>query len=161
MTEREAMPYEDLGAWFTDDLLPGWTRYWSEAPAAPPKPPWYRNSRVLLAMITAAAATLVVATALLVTLSSADFNQTRELRSINPAPIEPAIETAPIAAPPAPEAQAETEAEPPAAADPTASADAPPPPPAPRVVDSNNSDGPRMNVTRAPMSFTPGQIPAS
>ena len=155
------MPYEDLGAWFTDDLLPGWTRYWSEAPAAPPKPPWYRNSRVLLAMITAAAATLVVATALLVTLSSADFNQTRELRSINPAPIEPAIETAPIAAPPAPEAQAETEAEPPAAADPTASADAPPPPPAPRVVDSNNSDGPRMNVTRAPMSFTPGQIPAS
>jgi len=156
------MPYEDLGAWFTDDLLPGWTRYWNEAPAAPPKPPWYRNSRVLLAMITAAAATLVVATALLVTLSSADFNQTRQLRSINPAaPIAPATETAPIAAPPSPEAQAETEAEPPAAADPNASADAPPPPPAPRLVDSNNSDGPRMNVTRAPMSFTPGQIPAN
>jgi predicted lipid-binding transport protein (Tim44 family) len=159
MSEREAMPYEDLGAWFTDDLRPGWARYWSEAPAAPPKPPWYRNSQVLLAMITAAAATLVAATALLVTLSSADFNQTRQLRSINPAPLAPASEAAPIAAPPSPEAQAETEAEPPAAADPTASADAPPPPPAPRVVNSNNSDGPRMNVTRAPMSFTPGQIP--
>ena len=65
MTEREALPYEDLGAWFTDDLRPGWARYWSQAPAAPPKPPWYRNPRVLLAVITVAAAALVVAAALL------------------------------------------------------------------------------------------------
>lgn len=158
MTEREAMPYEDLGAWFTDDLLPGWARYWNEAPTAPPKPPWYRNSKVLLTMITAAAAALVVATALLVTLSSADFNQTRQLRGINPAPIAPTTETAPIAATPSPPAQAETETEPQPAADPTASADAPPPPPAPRMADANNSDGPHMNVTRAPMSFTPGHM---
>jgi len=85
MTEREALPYEDLGAWLTDDLFPGWARYWNETPTAPPKPPWYRNSRVLLAMITVAAAVLVVASVLLVTLDGAGFNQTRQLRSISPA----------------------------------------------------------------------------
>jgi len=157
MTEREALPYEDLGAWFTDDLRPGWARYWNEAPVAPPKPPWYRNPRVLLAVITAAAAALVVAAALLVTLSKADFNQTKQLISINPAPT--ATRPAEIAgATPSPSTATEQESEPTPADSPAPSADAPPPAPVPRSVDSNHSDGPRINVTRTPMSFTPGQI---
>ena len=65
MTEQGAQPYEDLGAWLTDDLFPGWARYWNDADAAPPtvetpKPPWFRNTRVLVGVIAAAAATLAV-----------------------------------------------------------------------------------------------------
>lgn len=158
MTEREALPYEDLGAWFTDDLRPGWARYWNEAPTAPPKPPWYRNPRVLLAVITVAAAALVVAAALLVTLSKADFNQTKQLISINPAPTATATFPAETAsAIPAPTTAPEQESEPTPAESPVPSADTPPPPPVPRSVDPDHSDGPRINVTRTPMSFTPGQ----
>jgi len=158
MTEREALPYEDLGAWFTDDLRPGWARYWNEAPVAPPKPPWYRNPRVLLAVITVAAAALVVAAALLVTLSKADFNQTKQLISINPAPTATTTRPAETAgATPSPTTAPEQASEPTPADGPAPSADAPPPAPLPRSVDSNHSDGPRINVTRTPMSFTPGQ----
>ena len=159
MTEREALPYEDLGAWFTDDLRPGWARYWNEAPVAAPKPPWYRNSRVLLAVITVAAAALVVAAVLLVTLSKADFNQTKQLRSINPVPTATATRPAEIAgATPALTTAPEQESELTPAASPVPSADAPPPLPVPRSVDPNHSDGPRINVTRTPMSFTPGPM---
>lgn len=158
MSEREALPYEDLGAWFTDDLRPGWARYWNEAPTAPPRPPWYRNPRVLLAVITVAAAALVVAAVLLVTLSNANFNQTTQLRSINPVPAATATRPAETAsAIPAPTTAREQESEPSPAESPVPSADAPPPPPAPRAVDPDHSDGPRINVTRTPMSFTPGQ----
>ena len=60
MTEQGAQPYEDLGAWLTDDLFPGWARYWNDADTAPPtvetpKPPWFRNTRVLVGVIAAAA----------------------------------------------------------------------------------------------------------
>jgi hypothetical protein len=158
MTEREALPYEDLGAWFTDDLLPGWARYWNETPVVPPKPPWYRNSRVLLTVITAAASVLVVATALLLTLSSGDFNQTTLLRSVNP-PTSPAATAAPEVdnAPPAPAVASETESEPPPAEVPVASAEQDPPPRPQRSAGAGSSEGPSINVTRAPMSFTPGQ----
>lgn len=159
MTEREALPYEDLGAWFTDDLRPGWARYWNEAPTAAPKPPWYRNTRVLLAVITVAAAALVVAAVLLVTLSKTDFNQTTQLRSINPAPT--ATETLPTeiaSATPAPTTAPAQESDMTPAQSPEPSADAPPPPPVPRSVEPTHSDGPRINVTRTPMSFTPGQM---
>jgi len=159
MTEREALPYEDLGAWFTDDLRPGWARYWNEAPTAPPKPPWYRNPRVLLTVITVAAAALVVAAVLLVTLSKADFNQTRQLRSIDPVPTATATRQAEIAsAAPAPTAAPAQESEVTPAESPVPSADAPPPPAVPRSVVPSHSDGPRINVTRTPMSFTPGQM---
>ena len=153
MTEREALPYEDLGAWFTDDLRPGWARYWNEAPTAPPTPPWYRNPRVLLAMIVVAGAVLVATTALLLTLSSGDFNQTRQLRSINPAPTVPASSAAETAgASPSPSVPSESVSEPTPEDGPAPSADAPSPPP--RSADTNHSDGPRINVTRTPMSFT-------
>jgi hypothetical protein len=159
MTEREALPFEDLGAWFTDDLRPGWARYWNEAPTAPPNPPWYRNPRVLLAVITVAAAALVVAAVLLVTLSKADFNQTKQLRSINPAPTETETRPAEIASStPLPTTAPDQNSELTPAEVPVPSVDAPPPPPVPRSVDPNHSDGPRINVTRTPMSFTPGQM---
>jgi hypothetical protein len=153
MTEREALPYEDLGAWLTEDLFPGWARYWNETPTAPPKPPWYRNSRVLLAMITVAAAALVVASVLLVTLDGAGFNQTRQLRSISPA-TSAAVTTAPhsASATPIPTQSPVSEQE----SAPAPSASAEPPPPIPRTPEANPSDGPRINVTRTPMSFTPG-----
>jgi len=155
MTEREALPYEDLGAWLTEDLFPGWARYWNEAPIAPPKPPWYRNSRVLLALITAAAAVLVVASVLLVTLDGAGFNQTKQLRSISPATTAPATTAPPTAsATPIPTPSPVSELQ--SAPAPAPSVSAEPPPPAPRAQDANPSDGPRINVTRTPMSFTPG-----
>ena len=58
MTEQGAQPYEDLGAWLTDDLFPGWARYWNDTDAVPPtfetpKPPWFRNTRVLAGVIAA------------------------------------------------------------------------------------------------------------
>ena len=163
MTEREALPYEDLGAWLTDDLFPGWARYWNEAPAAPPKPPWYRNSRVLLTMIAVAAAALVVATVLLLILDGPGFNQTEPLRSISPpttAEAIPATETAGATPLPttASETAPETAAETAAAEGPAASAEQPPPPTAPRSAGSDRSDGPRINVTRTPMSFTPAPV---
>jgi hypothetical protein len=155
MTEREALPYEDLGAWLTEDLFPGWARYWNETPTAPPKPPWYRNSHVLLAMIAVAAAVLVVASVLLVTLDGAGFNQTRQLRSISPA-TSAAVTTAPqtASATPLPTPSPASELQSAPAPEPSVSAE--PPPPTPRTPDANASDGPRINVTRTPMSFTPG-----
>lgn len=163
MTEREALPYEDLGAWLTDDLFPGWARYWNEAPAAPPKPPWYHNSRVLLTMIAVAAAALVVATVLLLILDSPGFNQTEPLRSISPPTTAEAIPATETAAPtPLPatasETAPETAPETAAAADPAASAEQSPPPTAQRSAGSDRSDGPRINVTRTPMSFTPAPV---
>jgi len=155
MTEREALPYEDLGAWLTDDLFPGWARYWNETPTAPPKPPWYRNSRVLLAMITVAAAVLVVASVLLVTLDGAGFNQTRQLRSISPATtaaVTTATRTASATPLPTPSPASEQESAP----APAPSASAEPQTPAARTPAANPSEGPRINVTRTPMSFTPG-----
>jgi len=58
MTDQGAHPYEDLGAWLTDDLFPGWARYWNDTDAVPPtfetpKPPWFRNTRVLAGVIAA------------------------------------------------------------------------------------------------------------
>ena len=158
MTEREALPYEDLGAWLTEDLFPGWARYWNEAPTAPPKPPWYRNSRVLLAMITVAAAALVVSSVLLVTLDGAGFNQTKQLRSINPG-TSAAVTTAPqtvsaTTQAPIPSPASESASESITAPEPSASAE--PRPLAPGTPNLNPSDGPRINVTRNPMSFTPG-----
>jgi hypothetical protein len=155
MTEREALPYEDLGAWLTEDLFPGWARYWNETPTAPPKPPWYRNTRVLLVIVTAAAAVLVVASVLLVTLDGAGFNQTRQLRSISPATTA-AVTTAPPSASATPLPTPSPVSEEESAPAPAPSLSAEPPPPAPRAPDVNPSDGPRINVTRTPMSFTPG-----
>ena len=163
MTEQGAQPYEDLGAWLTDDLFPGWARYWNDADTAPPtvetpKPPWFRNTRVLVGVIAAAASTLVVAGAALVALNSSAFPQTSPLLSIStapPAPVPnssvsvpaPAVEPAPV------EAVTEPTGDPDPADEllPSAAAVSP----APRLKVPDRSGPPRTNVTRTPMSFAP------
>lgn len=166
MTERGALPYEDLGGWLTEDLFPGWAAYWNEAPAAPPKPPWYRNTRVLVAIITAAAAALVMAGAALVALGSPALGNPA-LGSPGFTPARPMGEIAPrtsTAVTPATVPRtaadvtsgAESTAAPKPVPGPAESATPPDLParaaPAP---DSRRSDGPRINVTRTPMSFAP------
>jgi hypothetical protein len=163
MTERGAQPYEDLGAWLTDDLFPGWARYWNDADAAPPtsetpKPPWFRNTRVLVGVIATAATTLVVAGAALVALNNSAFPQTSPLRSIStatpaPVPYSPVRVPAPAVQP----APVEAVTEPAIGPDPAP--DLPPPtaadPPTPRLTVPDRSDRPRIKVTRPPMSFAP------
>lgn len=161
MTERGALPYEELGGWLTEDLFPGWAAYWNEAPAAPPKPPWYRNTRVLVAIITAAAAALVMAGAALVALGSPalgspGFTPARPMGEIAPRTSTPVI---PATVPPTAAdvtSGAESTAAPKPVPGPAESATPPDLParaaPAP---DSSRSDGPRINVTRTPMSFAP------
>ena len=160
MTERGALPYEDLGGWLTEDLFPGWAAYRSEAPAAPPKPPWYRNTRVLVAIITAAAAALVMAGAALVALGSPalgspGFTPIRPMGEIAPRTSTPLIPAVPQTAADV-TSEAESTAAPKLVPGPAESATPPDLPareaPAP---DSNRSDGPRTNVTRTPMSFAP------
>jgi hypothetical protein len=168
MTDRGALPYEDLGGWLTEDLFPGWAAYWNEAPAAPPKPPWYRNTRVLVTIITAAVAALVMAGAALVALGSPGFTPTRPMGEIIPrtsTPVIPATGSdspgsdSPGSAPQTPAdvtSRAESTDAPKPALSPAESAAPPDLPtreaPAP---DSRRSDGPRINVTRTPMSFAP------
>lgn len=163
MTEQGAQPYEDLGAWLTDDLFPGWARYWNDADAAPPtsetpKPPWFRNTRVLVGVIATAATTLVVAGAALVALNNSAFLQTSPLRSIStatPAPVPyssvrvpaPAVQPAPVEAGTEPAIGPDPAPDPP----PPAAAD----PPTPRLTVPDRSDRPRIKVTRPPMSFAP------
>lgn len=155
MTDRGALPYEDLGAWLTEDLFPGWAAYWNEAPAAPPKPPWYRNTRVLVAIITAAAAALVVAGAALVALGSPGFAPARPMGEIIPQTSTPVIPAVPRTATDV-TSGAESTAAPKPVPGPAESA-APPDLPAREAPapDSRRSDGPRINVTRTPMSFAP------
>lgn len=156
MTDRGALPYEDLGGWLTEDLFPGWAAYWNEAPAAPPKPPWYRNTRVLVAIITAAAAALVMAGAALVALGSPGFTPARPMGEIAPRTSTPVI---PATVPrTAADVTSGTEtADPPKPVPGPAESAAPPdlPARAAPAPDSRRSDGPRINVTRTPMSFTP------
>jgi hypothetical protein len=164
MTEQGAQPYEDLGAWLTDDLFPGWARYWNDADAAPPlfetpKPPWFRNTRVLVGVIAAAASTLVVAGAALVALNNSAFPQTSPLRSIStatpaPVPNSSVRVPAPVVEPAPAEAVTGPTGDPDPADDlrPSAAVD----PPAPRLtVPDRSDDPPRTNVTRTPMSFAP------
>ena len=79
------------------------------------------------------------------------------------APAAPAAKAEPTKAPAAsaPTAAPAQESEVTPAESPVPSADAPPPPAVPSSVVPSHSDGPRINVTRTPMSFTPGQIPAN
>jgi hypothetical protein len=163
VTDQGAQPYEDLGAWLTDDLFPGWARYWNDTDAVPPtfetpKPPWFRNTRVLAGVIAAAASALVVAGAALVALNSSAFPQTSPLRSISTATTEPVPNSAvSVPAPVVEPAPAEAVTEP--AIGPDSGPELPPSaaddPPAPRLTVPNRSDGPRINVTRTPMSFAP------
>jgi hypothetical protein len=124
--------------------------------------PWHRNPVILLGLIAAASVPLSVAAVLLLTGDDAGER---------PLKLTPTIGTTAVAIPPSesasqtsaaettPETSAESptsEAESPESESPAATAESPAPLPPARGGGSDNSDGPRINVTRSPMSFTPG-----
>lgn len=137
-------------------------------PSPPPSPPWFRSPRLLLALIGLAAAMLVVATALLVggrfggqIPTSPQLNIRTGAPSpsstANPAPREPSRTTTPpsTSASPTTSAPVETPPDQPVAPEPAESAPPPPPAEQPAAEAPKRSNGPRINVTRTPMSFTP------
>lgn len=171
--------YDELEAGYDesalDESLDEWEGYVAAARRTPPPPnsrPWFRDPRWLFGLIALAAAALVVATVLLVTgrgsgeIPTAPELSTRTASNTTGAP-------SPRSAPPqesAPEStssssttptSATTTAEEPSAVEIPASvqpsesaAEAPPEPPSSR---NQSPAGPRINVTRTPMSFSPGK----
>ena len=126
--------------------------------------PWHRNPVVLLGLIAAASVPLSVAAVLLLTGDDTDdhprkFTPTIGTTAVAIPPSESASETSLVEM--TPETSAES-AEPTAAATesaeeiPAAPAEAPAPLPSARGGEPDESDGPRINVTRSPMSFAPG-----
>ena len=175
MTLQEDLPYEDLSAWTIEEL----DRYYYpdvEDPQVPPRPvPWHRNSRVLFGLMSTAALAGVVATVLLFARETqapelappAEAGARITATPLRPTPVPQRADPAGPAAPtpaaetpspppePQPEAEAEAEAEAvPAAVEPTAPPAAPPPEPG-TDADADEPQGPRINVTRSPMSFAP------
>jgi hypothetical protein len=179
MTEPEALPDEDLVGWPIDNFGWDWDEPGVDREPERSGPPWYRSPGPLLTLIAGAAATLVVAVTLVITDSGEIPTRpalgTKTAPTDAPSPSRAAPVTAPTfgesgpltpasASSPAEEAPTEEESPAPAeaaeAAEPAAPAAAVPPAPVP--VDSpgslagSDSEGPRINVTRSPMSFTPG-----
>lgn len=145
-------------SWTDDD---GWNELndWP-APQKPAGAPWFSNPRLLFGLIAVAVAMFVVATVLLIT-GRAPAPTPNPPPPRPPAPIgpsvrnfpRPALPTEPSEPPPSVEYTQEVQVpievfQPP---QPSASA---PQPPQPSAVESD-SPGPRINVTRNPMSFSP------
>lgn len=179
MTEPDAVPDEwqvesdrHPEDWNWEDPDDGWD--WVQMPDQPatqaaPGPPWYRGPKLLLGLIGLAAAALVVATALLVGgRFSGEIPTSRQLntrtatatpRTSPPTPTDsqPTSTTArssesttESSTEPSPEPFGGPEQNPEPVAPPPPPAGPEPPAPAPR-----RDEGPRINVTRTPMSFTP------
>jgi cytoskeletal protein RodZ len=178
MTDPEALTDEDLttSGWPGDTFDEAdWDSYpiddWADPPVEqhqPPAPPWYRNPRLLFGLIAVAAAALVVATVLLITgRESGEIPTTPQLsvrttpttpseRSTPPAPSESS--SAPVSASDGAESAPADAEEAPAPAEPAQPAEASAAPaPAPTAVQGKSPAGPKINVTRTPMSFTPGK----
>lgn len=193
MTTHEALPQGDIAAWRVDDpeitgplphlagVAPDWDWDWdfdqpangvdTAGSAPPPLVPWYARTSVLLALIGAAAGTLVVATVLL--MAPGEPRETTDK-------LRPVIRTTPpttrVIVPPLPANTTSPTVPSPVSAEPSAapsaagatpqapvSAEQMAPPPAAGPQDAGDaaadaeSSGPQVNVTRAPMSFTPGR----
>ncbi len=184
MTDPETLTDEDLAmsgypaddldvAGYTwDDYVDGDGSYlddeWAAIPAQPapaPSPPWFRNPRLLFGLITVAAAALVVASVLLITgRQSGEIPTTPQLstratptsaaeRSPRPSSEQTATATSPTAE--SSSSDAVETGEPPTPQQQVVPSAAPPPPPA--AEQSRTPAGPNLNVTRTPMSFTPGK----
>jgi len=154
--------------------LDEWDGFVATARRTPPSESraWYRDPRWLFGLIALAAASLVVATVLLVTgRGTGEIPTAPELTTRTPAsttgapsprntpPPEPASEsTSSSAATPtsaSSTADVPSGADIPASVEPSASAAEAPPGPAANLNESPS--GPRINVTRTPMSFSPGK----
>lgn len=167
MAERDTLPDEDLAAWPDDghgDPWDGWDDDFTVRPTPPPPgPPWYRSPRLLLTLIGLAAAVLVVAAALLVTSSfSGEIPDRPALDTRIPSSAAPVPEMTgpPISDEVTPTSTPTSSAEPSPPAEPATDVVEEPAPsaagPAAPSSRPRNAEGPRINVTRTPMSFTPG-----
>ena len=157
----------DGGQWDGGEWDGGeWDGYVAAArPTTPPRVlrPWYRDPRWLFGLIALAAAALIVATVLLITgrrsgeIPTAPELTTRTPSSATSAPSPRSTPPGPSVSPTTtPTSAASTTEQPsavdiPAAVPPMASAAEPPPEP------TASRAGPRINVTRTPMSFSPGK----
>jgi type IV secretory pathway VirB10-like protein len=156
---------DDFGGDDWDSYAPDdWQRNPGE-PAQPARSSWFRNPRLLFGLIAVAAAALVVATVLLITgKQSGEIPSTPELSSratpsARSTPRQP-FESTP-STPPSPPLDAETPSpsveETAAPVEPEPAAEPPAPaPPSTTASQSRRPAGPKINVTRTPMSFTPG-----
>lgn len=143
-----------------------WAGYTAEPPT-PPGPAWFHNPRLLFGLIGVAAAALVVASVLLITGKDSGEIPTARHLSTRTAPATPSERsTPPPAEPPSSTASSSPSAEtsspvpedaplPEESQQPAESAA--PPPPAPETGLNKSGAGPKINVTRTPMSFTPGK----
>ena len=186
MTEPQALADEDLAVSGTTgefyeggfDAVDGYPEpdYWGPHPtdgwdgyraaaAHPPATPLYRNPRMLFGLIAMAAAALVTATVLLITgKQSGEIPTTPEL-STRTAPTTPSGQSTPRAPSPtessAPESSADAEDSLPETSptplEPEQPVQSETPTPTPTASQSRSQSGPRINVTRTPMSFTPGK----
>lgn len=165
--DEYAEPEYDPADW---DTFPVDEWDWDGPPAdvVPPAktPPWFRNPRLLFALIALAAAALVVATVLLITgrqsgeipttsqLTTAVTPTSPSVRSTPRAPKPATASTAPPSPSPEPAYPSVEEAPVPVEQQPVPSA-APEPSPSPSATQSRSPAGPKINVTRNPMSFAP------
>lgn len=174
MTDHGAPPIEDLGAKWADE--------WADFPLrqrdpSPTGPPWYRAPGLLISVIGISAVTLVAAAALLVADTGSGEIPTGPPLSTRapaataaPAVVRPAPPTDSSSAP-MPQESAQPSPGPDQAPEPSQAPDAPPRAAVPEAAipedavpeaappeDAAPEDtaGPRTNVTRSPMSFTPG-----
>jgi len=173
MTEPQALPYEELSAWGNApgndgyDGLDGYDDPWDDHPRQAPLrqvPPWYRSPRLLLVLIGLAAAILVMATALLVTgrqsgeMPATPRLETRTSVAVSPTPTNAAPSRTPTSASTSPSSTPEQSTEPEVTAEPAEPAPSQPASAAPPASQSRSPEGPRINVTRTPMSFAPGKV---
>lgn len=176
MARREDAPSEDVsdeefGYDYTDDYADhykehpeGPTGYWTE-PTAPARRPWHRNPIVLLGLIAAASVALATAAVMLLTTAGRDDSPTRvrptiKTTAVSVSPSQRVPQTTPTSrspeTTPGTSTSASSDAASTAAENPAAPTEAPAQPPSARPTGSGEPGGPRINVTRSPMSFTPG-----
>jgi hypothetical protein len=157
--------YPDVD-WDSYDLDEWNTTHPAQPEQEPPSAPWFANPRLLFGLIAMAAAVLVVATVLLITgkdsgeiptapqLSTKSTPETTGGHSVPRPPSESASSTSASVSTSAESSSAP--AEPAAPAEPEQPAASPSAPP-PSAGQSKSPAGPKVNVTRTPMSFTPGK----
>jgi hypothetical protein len=172
MASHEEAPYEEVSyaepEWdwgseldadsYEDPYADTYVRWPETEP--PIRRPWHRNPLILLGLIAAASVPLSVAAVLLLT-DDRDADVATKLKptirttAVMLPPSESASQTSAAESTPQTSAE-ETTATESAAEIPAATIEVPAPLPSARGGETDESDGPRINVTRSPMSFTPG-----
>ncbi len=174
MTLHEDLPCQDLSAWTIEELDHYYYPEADEPETAAQPVPWHRSTRVLAGVISTASLAGVVATALLLAFemqTPATPRQSEAGARITATPLQPAPppQRRDPAGPPAiaeapstparqlPNPEPEAEAPPEAPPEALAFEPAPPPaaPPNDPTIGDQEAQGPRINITRSPMSFAP------